>query len=196
MTLGYNCTMNRVVSPIFTRNHGWSTRCTRTRASRTHSLSPTHAGSLTEVLRQQCRDFQVRILFEGIQHASIDECRKLGLSHPARVWTRNVLLCDGQQPRIYAHSILPLTRTTHTRLWLRTLGTRPLGDVLFTQPGLPRSPLHYQRLSCHHRLVKSIRHWPLHFPLLARRSVFLIQHTPLLVTEVFLDGHILPVSIF
>lgn len=65
-----------------------------------------------------------------------------------------------------------------------------MGELLFAQPNIPRSPLSYLKLSRHHPLLVPLRNWPLRFPLTARRSVFWYRAMPLLVTEVFLDGHI------
>ncbi|MBE7421665.1 MAG: chorismate lyase [Zoogloeaceae bacterium] len=66
---------------------------------------------------------------------------------------------------------------------LSRLGNRPIGSVLFSDPGIRRGQLVYKKLDARHPLrhilVRNETLW-------ARRSVFVRDKTPLLVNEVFM----------
>lgn len=102
---------------------------------------------------------------------------------------REVLLHCDQQAKVAARTVYGESGPTHGALSsLRTLGTRPLGDLLFAS-GQPqwltrewgtldeRSPL----FSLVRRAIGETRD-----PCWARRTLFLYEGTRLLVTEIFL----------
>lgn len=149
------------------------------------------SGSLTAALRGISDDFGVRLLAQGWAPPGRDEAALLhgGGSGPALGWVREVLLCDGATPLVFAH-----TAVGHADLegwpWLRGLGRRPLGEVLFRHPRVVRLPLRFRRLDARHPLYHSARLagstddgelW-------ARRSLFRLDGRLLLVTEVFLPA--------
>lgn len=125
---------------------------------------------------------------------SRSEARNLKLSRKGYVWVREVhLLCD-EQPWVFARTLIPLS-TLHGRgRHLMRLGSRPLGEVLFTDPQVNRGPMEAaciqvgQRL---HRRAFGEREESLD-PIWGRRSIFHIDGQPLLVCEIFLPD--LPVS--
>ena len=114
----------------------------------------------------------------------------LGLRPRERALLREVTLsCDGQ-PVVFAHSVLP--RSSLRGLWrgLGRLGNKPLGEALFSNPAVARTPLSFRRLmprnSLFRRAVIALGSHPNN--LWARRSVFILNGTTILVTEVFLPG--------
>ena len=119
------------------------------------------------------------------------EARLIRARDRETVLTREVTLLCNDRPTVFARSLLP-RRTLRGRFRaLRHLGTRPLGELLFTDPAVRRghtffftvqngAPLH----SGASERITTARNefW-------ARASLFYIGNDPLLVTEIFLtDG--------
>ncbi|MBK8537138.1 MAG: chorismate lyase [Candidatus Competibacteraceae bacterium] len=153
------------------------------------------SGSLTRRLRQLCpSQFRVRVLWQGWNRPSVDEARVLGLRLDAWVWTREVqLLCD-DQPWVFARTLIPARTLRGRGCRLTRLGTRPLGEVLFTDPGVRRGPVEIARIvtgQClHQRALAGCTEPP--DAIWGRRSMFWIAKRPLLVCEIFLPD--LPVA--
>lgn len=91
-------------------------------------------GSLTARLKEQCQHFHVQVLRQYVGQASIDEYRALSLE-PESVTIREVLLWCGNQPWVFARSILP-HQQLNTADQLTELGNQPLGEQLFEQPDM------------------------------------------------------------
>ncbi len=147
------------------------------------------SGSLTQRLRQVCLgQFRVRVLWQGWNRPSYDEARVLGVRLDARVWIREVQLLGNEQPWVFARTLIPAQTLSGCGRRLTQLGTRPLGEVLFADPGVRRGPVEVARIvfgqRLHQRaftgLVESSD------TLWGRRSVFWIADRPLLVCEIFL----------
>jgi chorismate--pyruvate lyase len=155
-----------------------------------------HRGSLTARLKTRCPQFQVKVLRQGLGLPLEDERALLGLRRGELAWIREVLLCDGDVPLVFAHSILPRTHVRGAWNLFAGLGARPLGEVLFTDPRVARQALHFKRLSARHPLYRRMGSDPkiptqaLSLP--ARRSLFYRRGRSLLVTEAFL-GHAAPI---
>jgi chorismate--pyruvate lyase len=148
----------------------------------------TDHGSLTQALRSRCPGLRVVRLRQEMARPNFDERRPLGLS-PGRVaLIREVLLSCGDQPLIFAHSVIPETGLDGPWRGLSSLGNRPLGAALFSDPRVVRHPLQFRRVDARHALYRAAaRHLADHPPdLWARRSLFSRQGRPILVTEVFL----------
>jgi chorismate--pyruvate lyase len=150
-----------------------------------------HCGSLTRRLKQRCRRFSVEQVHTEIRPANPDEERELGLRRGQHAFVREVVLyCDGR-PVVFAHSVVPLGSLRGTWNPVTRLGTRPLGEALFTNHRIQRHPLAYKTLHRHHRLHRqTLRAVPLarSARLLARRSRFTLKGRALMVTEVFLPA--------
>jgi chorismate--pyruvate lyase len=153
------------------------------------------SGSLTRRLRQICpNQFRVRILWQGWDRPSFDEARVLGLRLGAWAWIREVqLLCD-DQPWVFARTLIPARTLRGRGCRLTRLGTRPLGEVLFTDSGVRRGPVEIARIATGQRLHRRALTDQAEPPdaLWGRRSVFWIAERPLLVCEIFLPD--LPVA--
>jgi chorismate--pyruvate lyase len=152
-------------------------------------------GSLTRRLRQCCPDrFQVRVLRQGWSRPGRDEARVLRLRPNARTWTREVQLFCGDQPWVFARTLIPAATLRGRGRRLTQLGSRPLGEVLFSDPGVQRGPVEIARIVTGQRLhqcaVAGFAEPPA--AIWGRRSIFRIDGQPLLVCEIFLPD--LPAS--
>lgn len=114
----------------------------------------------------------------------------MDLRRQTQALVREVYLRCDETPVVFAHSVV---RREHLRgAWrsLGRLGSRSLGTMLFTNPLIERTPLVFRKLKPHHplfeRACKQLPARPLH--LWARRSLFILQQQPILVTEVFLPA--------
>lgn len=153
------------------------------------------SGSLTRRLRQLCPDqFRVHVLWQSWNRPSSDEARVLGLRLDAWAWTREVRLLCNDQPWVFARTLIPAKTLRGRGCRLTQLGTRPLGEVLFADPGVRRDPVEIARIVAgqrlHQRAFAGLAE-PLD-PIWGRRSVFWIAKRPLLVCEIFLPD--LPVA--
>lgn len=149
-------------------------------------------GSLTARLRAECARrgaaFAVRVLREGDTRLLSEETDALGLRRGETAWVREVQLLAGDTPWVYARTVIPRrTLRGHGRM-LTGLGTRPLGAVLFADPGVVRGPLQVARLDLRCPLARRARAGTAGLPLWGRRSTFHIDGRPLLVCEVFLPA--------
>ena len=147
-------------------------------------------GSLTQRLQARCQTFAVAGVCQQWARPQPDEALLLGLHPRQRALLREVSLCCVNQPVVFAHSVLPRCSLRGEWHGLRRLGARPLGAALFANPRVVRTPLAYRKLlpvhSLYRRAVAGLHVRP---PCLwARRSVFMLHGTPILVTEVFLPG--------
>ena len=151
------------------------------------------AGSLTRKLQAVSSQFNVVLLRQGPQEPFHDQRKVCRLPQHGRAMTREVLLRDGQTSLVYAHSVTALSALSGAWHHLNGLGNRPLGEALFTDPLVQRQPLHHCKINRQHPLYQraksqatGVQDWPTQ--LLARRSAFMRDNTPLLVTEVFLPA--------
>jgi chorismate lyase len=147
-------------------------------------------GSLTQHLRSRCTAFHVVPLFTDLARPNPDEYALLGVAMGTRVYVREVLLMCNGIPVVFAHSVLPYPCLRGDWNRITRLGSRPLGEALFSDHRIRRQPLCFQQLHHDHPLFSSItRQLPLSArSLWARRSVFSLNRHPLLVTEVFLPA--------
>lgn len=144
-------------------------------------------GSLTARLKANSSSFQVEILAQHWAPAFLSERQSLLI--PERQWAnvREVrLLCDGK-PWVYARTIIPRTSLTGKERSLLSIGTKPLGHLLFEHPHMQRSsfeiaevrPEHYQFEPSKVGLEDE------NTTLYGRRSNFFLSGKPLSVSEIF-----------
>jgi chorismate--pyruvate lyase len=150
-----------------------------------------HCGSLTRRLKQRCRAFSVEKVSTRIRPANPDEERELGLRRGQYAYVREVVLyCDGQAV-VFAHSVIPLKNLRGPWSSVTRLGSRPLGEALFTNHLVRRHPLSHRTLHPHHKLYRETGRAVAvddRAKLLARRSRFSLKGRALMVTEVFLPA--------
>jgi chorismate--pyruvate lyase len=147
-----------------------------------------HVGSLTARIRSRCSDFRVRLVAQGRRVPFGDEMAPLGLRAGESAWVREVVLLCGDAPLVFAHTVLPAANACGPWRLLAGLGTKPLGELLFTDPLISRAALRYARLdrrySMHARATEVCG--VLAGTLWARRSLFSRDGRAILVSEVFL----------
>ena len=147
-------------------------------------------GSLTHRIQARCSSFSVRGLRLATGKPGRDEAACVQLNPRKQALLREVHLYCGETPVVFAHSVIPLAGLRGPWRGLSRLGNKPLGAALFSNPKIQREPLQFKKLNRRHELYRRacliLRQRPAH--LWARRSIFVLRHCPILVTEVFLPG--------
>lgn len=141
-------------------------------------------GSLTRRLTRLSHDhFSVTPLLEQWQVLRADECLALGLADGSSGWVREVYLRGHGTAWVFARSVAGRQALEADGLALEALGTRSLGELLFTTPAFERQPIEV----CHYPAA-----WlPAEHGsegLWARRSRFDRGGLRVLVAEVFLPS--------
>lgn len=139
-------------------------------------------GSLTRRLTELAGGaFSVTPLVEGWQVLRDDECSALGVAGGSEGWVREVYLRGHEQPWVFARSVAARSALERSGLDLPHLGSRSLGELLFSDPGFSRGPLQARRYpDCWLPLeARQSGLW-------ARRSCFSRSDLRVLVAEVFL----------
>ena len=147
-------------------------------------------GSLTRRIQLRCRMFRLDLLSQRLGAARSDEYAVIHTRPGTRCLVREVSLNCGRAPLVFAHTVVaPRTLRGAWRM-LSHLGTQPLGAALFADPCIKRYPLRFRQLNRHHALYRRacalLEQCPAQ--LWARRSLFVLHDSPLLVTEVFLPA--------
>ena len=166
--------MNPGNSSVWPRDT-WTARPLRSNLSRAHRCWLTTPDSLTAALRTVCPRFRVRLLETGTRFPFPDEARLLKISRHQQVWSREVLLCNGASPLVFARSILPLKDLPRAWPTLDARDPRPLGELLFTDARVRRTPLHFQKLPLRHPLRARLAPFPLDLPPLAQGKFLEMQ---------------------
>lgn len=143
-------------------------------------------GSLTQrLIAASGGHFRVHVLHQRVARPLCSEMRLLNMPRRRLALVREVILYGCDQPWVFARSVLPLSSLTGRLRRLRKVDARPLGDYLFRNPGLRRGELQITRLlPTSAALPKELG--GLRATLWGRRSVFYVNHKPLLISEFFL----------
>jgi chorismate lyase len=146
-------------------------------------------GSLTDRICARCKPFRVELVFQGPRRATRDE-RFLFGARARQTLVREVYLYCGDNPVVFAHSVVRRADLRGAWRALTGLGTRPLGAALFANPRVRRQPLRFRELRARDELnARALARAPGQRPVLwARRSLFTLDDSPILVTEIFLPG--------
>lgn len=147
-------------------------------------------GSLTARIQARCDAFRVELVFQGRGRIDRDERFLQPSGRRGHALVREVYLYCRRTPVVFAHSVITPRSLRGPWRRLAGLGNRPLGAALFADPRIRRHPLRQNKLNAHHELyrraVAALASPP---PFLwARRSLFVLHKSPILVTEVFLPG--------
>jgi len=144
-------------------------------------------GSLTQRLTQLCRDaFTVQLLSEGWQTLTADECQALNIAKQSCGWVREVFLCDGLRPWVFARSVASQAELESSGFDISQLGTRSLGELLFSHQAFSRGAMHICQLPCQQLPKVAQQQASQQSHLWARRSCFQKDALGVLVAEVFL----------
>ncbi|NPA72712.1 MAG: chorismate lyase [Gammaproteobacteria bacterium] len=148
----------------------------------------TTKNSLTLRIRQQCPEMQVVVLSERTERPLLDESTALGLAENEPAWVRCVLLQCADKKWVYARTIIPHLTPDSPWVALQKLGDKPLGEVLFEQKSIERTPFEFssQPLTDWPYLSENLVDGTTKAKGYARRSTFTQADAPLLLTEVFL----------
>lgn len=144
-------------------------------------------GSLTKRLRSYYGEaVAVKLLFHKWRTPFLTERRLLRLPGHRYCLTREVLLHAGYKPLILARTIIPDKTIKAAHRNLNHLGTRPLGEVIFSYPDLERLDM---QITCVQpdEWKQSLRvETALEQPIWGRRTIYAIKSHQLLVSEFFL----------
>jgi chorismate--pyruvate lyase len=147
-------------------------------------------GSLTAHLRA-LGTVDVRVTREAVGLPWPGERDALGLAPRERAWIREIVLAVDGMPYVAAHSVTPLGASLGVWQAMRRLNARPLAELLYDDAGVIRSALASRRVNARHPLylLGSVQiSGPLPYSLAVRRSVFVKQQMPLMVTECMLPA--------
>jgi chorismate--pyruvate lyase len=148
----------------------------------------TDRGSLTARIAARCPGVRVNVAFQGLRRPDRDERFLFADGGRSRVLVREVVLSCGATPVVFAHTVLDPRDLRGPWRSVGRLGSRPLGAALFADPRIQRFSLRQRKIGRHHELylrasaavhVDAVALW-------ARRSLFRLHDSPILVTEVFL----------
>ena len=148
----------------------------------------TDRGSLTARIKARCPGVWVKVVFQGLRRPDRDESFVFAHRGRARVLVREVFLCCGDTPVVFAHTVLDPGDLCGPWRSVARLGNRPLGAALFADARIERHPLRSRKIGWHHDLYRRLNAHVPRAPLAlwARRSLFRLHNSPILVTEVFL----------
>ena len=137
--------------------------------------------SLTLRLRRHYPELAVWVVSEGITPLLPDEALRLILHAHSQAWVREITLHENGLALLQARTVIPHWSRDNPWCEVQRLGRRPLGEILFSNPGLERSRF---EVSCGPGWRESgMTPAP---DRLARRCIFWREGAPLLLTERFL----------
>lgn len=137
-------------------------------------------GSITARLRTHWPAVTVDVLDEGLLIPTAAELDRLGLACPQACWVRSVRLQADGRGLVHARSVIPNWHPGNPWYRVSRLGQRPLGELLFSLPGLGRSPLEFALT-----LPPTTPGGHTAGPTPSRRRVHWHGASPLLLTEAF-----------
>lgn len=144
------------------------------------------ARSLTERLRAKAGGaFHVRVLEEGAVALPAEDAALLHIKAGEQGFMRQVYLC-GSEPMVYARSLA----AGEGARWLEELGDNPLGQKVFAEKDVRRSPIEATHLSPGQPLYEAavVRLDRKPAELWARRSLLTVKGAAILIYECFLPG--------
>jgi chorismate--pyruvate lyase len=143
---------------------------------------------LTARIAARCPGVRVEVTFQGLRRPDRDERFLFVDAGRSRALVREVVLCCDDMPVVFAHTVVRPRDLYGPWRSLARLGSRPLGAALFADPRIERFALRHRKIGVHHELHRRLRRvLPVQArSLWARRSLFRLRDSPILVTEVFL----------
>ncbi|ACA89075.1 chorismate--pyruvate lyase family protein [Shewanella woodyi] len=142
-------------------------------------------GSLTQKLRSHCAEFEVKVLGEGTLTPFSGE-----FPSQSQAWVREVLLCLDGIPWVFARTLIPGSLLQQKESDFLTLGTRPLGELLFSSDEFSPGRIEVAHFTpCHKlaNLMRSLKQDANH-ELWGRRRYFSYHEEELIVSETFLPA--------
>lgn len=142
-------------------------------------------GSLTQKLKTCCTKFEVNVLGEGLLSPCEGE-----FPQQETVWVREVLLSLDEVPWVFARTLIPASLLAERQADFIGLGTRPLGELLFSQDKFMPGKIevaHFETCSRLALLAQSLAQ-PVTQPLWGRRRFFHHGQDEMIVSEIFLPA--------
>ena len=130
--------------------------------------------SLTKLLIENSKTFEVSVIDERIAKPHAMESRKLDLSNTEEVRVREVVLYCDDKAAVYARSIIPLAALQGMGSQLDTLGNKPLGHLLFKN-----AKVDLETSEVAQTIINGNSRW-------ARRTNYCFNQCDILVSEYFL----------
>lgn len=144
-------------------------------------------GSITQRLRSYYGDaVKVKILLNCRRLPFLGERKRLKLNPGHYALTREVLLHADGIPLILARTLIPEKTVKAAQRNLAHLGSKPLGEVIFSNPKLTRLEMDFALIAPPFWTPLAVNEANIEQSLWARRTVYAIHHKPLLVNEFFL----------
>ncbi|QYJ78964.1 chorismate--pyruvate lyase family protein [Shewanella acanthi] len=142
-------------------------------------------GSLTQKLKNCCHDFEVRVLGEGLHFPLEGE-----YPQHQQVWVREVLLCLDGIPWVFARTLIPPALMSQRQADFLGLGTRPLGELLYSQDKFLPGRIEVAHFALSSRLAQLANSLdqPVNEDLWGRRRYFHYGHEEMFVSEMFLPA--------
>lgn len=149
-----------------------------------------HEDSLTQFIQQRCEGvFSVDLISESKHQALADEAQFLSLQSDDVTFIRKIHLKCDDQAVVYARTIMPQKTIEGENQWLTTLGSKPLGDILFNDETTYRTDMRYAKIPVHCELHdEATKNLNITSDLWGRQSLFYTKDQPLLITEIFLPA--------
>jgi chorismate--pyruvate lyase len=145
------------------------------------------SGSLTQRLRNFYGDaVAVKVLLQRWQAPFLSERRLLKLPEHQYSLTREVLLHANGKPLILARTIIPASTIKVVKSNLSHLGSRPLGEIIFSYPKLERIAMDVALIDPSTWTQSALAEAGIDQPVWGRRTVYAIAHKQMLVSEFFL----------
>ena len=145
-------------------------------------------GSLTELIKSKCANFAVSHVDNRFGRVNRDEFSRMGLRREEMAWVREVFLCCGEVPVVFAHSVSSRRSLNGSWRRLRFLGQHSLGSAFLSDPKVRRKAFEFRLITKRHPLHGKACRFMKRPPesLWARRSLFVLGNKSILVTEIFL----------
>lgn len=117
-----------------------------------------------------------------------NEARTLNIRRGSYALVRQVYLLCGDQPWVFARTVIPPNTLKGKQRRLARLGQKPLGAVLFADKSMQRTEMEVACITGDQQLYRMATHHltQVNQPIWGRRSVFFLHRHPLLVSEIFL----------
>ncbi len=140
------------------------------------------SASLTARLQAATGGIRVQVQKQGWGRPFLSEAKHLGLPWNRLAWVREIVLYGADRPLLLARTVAPQGTLAGAGSQLTRLGTRPLGEILFTSPYIRRERLEWTHLPAGIWKVSGLS--PL--PAWGRRALYRVADKPLLVGEFFM----------
>lgn len=152
------------------------------------------SSSLTRRLQGLCGSgFHVQVVSQGWARPMRNEAQALGMRSGQYALVRQVRLMCNDRPWVFARTVIPRRTLSGKQRRLAGLGSKPLGAMLFADPGMTRGEMELAQIRPGQRLFPQATEGMKKTPvdIWGRRSLFYLAGKPLLVSEIFIPG-ILP----